>query len=190
VRVYEPTTTPRLLIFLDIRTMPQAWMGQDPRKLEQIVSLAASIASDAVDQRLAVGLYANGVYPDADQAVRIPPGRDPGQLAVILEALAKISPITTSSLADLLRAETADLPWGTTLILVAAQVSDDLRAAVLRLKDAGHRLALITLDEDTPTHLVPGVPTYRVRGEAIDFRGFVDFSAASVGGSAPAGLRR
>jgi uncharacterized protein (DUF58 family) len=185
VRVYEPTTAPRLLIFLDIRTMPYVWMGQDTVKLEQVVSLAASIASDAMSQRFAVGLYANGVYPDADQAIRIPPGRDPGQLAVILEALAKISPITTSSLADLLRAETADLPWGTTLILVAAQVSDDLRAAVLRLKDSGHRLALITLDEDTPTYLVPGVPTYRVRGEAIDFRGFVDFSAA--GGSA--GLR-
>lgn len=175
VRVYEPATAPRLLIFLDIRTMPFSWMGQDTHKLEQVISLAASIAQDATDRRFAVGLYANGVYPDADQSVRIPPGRDPAQLPTILEALAKISPITTSSLADLLRAETGALPWGTSLVLIAALVSDDLRGAILRLKEAGHRLSLITLDEDAPAQVVPGVPVYRVRAEAIDFRGFVDF---------------
>jgi len=174
VRVYEPTTAPRLLIFLDIRTMRHSWMGQDPRKLEGAISLAASIASDAVEQRFAVGLYANGVYPDADQAIRIPPGRDPAQLSVILEALAKITPFTTSSLADLLHVETSNLPWGTSLVLITALVRDDLRGAVLRLKDAGHRLSLITLDEDAPARLVPGVPVYRVREEAIDFRGLVD----------------
>lgn len=180
VRVYEPTTAPRLLVFLDIRTMPHSWMGQDPHKLEQVISLAASIASDAVEQRFAVGLYANGVYPDADQAVRIPPGRDPAQLAAILEALAKISPITTSSLADLLRAETSNLPWGTSLVLIAALTSDDLQGAVLRLKDAGHRLVLITLDDKAPDQMVPGVPIYRVREEAIDFRGFVDFGPSEI----------
>jgi uncharacterized protein (DUF58 family) len=180
VRVYEPTTAPRLLIFLDIRTMPHSWMGQDPHKLEQVISLAASIASDALEQRFAVGLYANGVYPDADQAVRVPPGRDPAQLPVILEALAKVSSITTSSLADLLRAETSDLPWGTSLVLIAALVSDDLRGGVLRLKDAGHRLTLITLDEDAPDQVVPGVPVYKVREGAIDFRGLVDFADSLI----------
>ncbi len=174
VRVYEPATAPRLLIFLDIRTMPFSWMGQDAHKLEQVITLAASIAQDAVDRRFAVGLYANGVYPDADQSVRIPPGRDPAQLPVILEALAKISPITTSSLADLLWAEAGALPWGAALVIVTARVSDDLRGSVLRLKDAGHRLSLITLDRNAPAQVVPGVPVYRVREEAIDFRGFVD----------------
>jgi len=184
VRVYEPTIAPRLLIFLDIRTMPHSWMGQDPHKLEQVLSLAASIASDAMAQRFAVGLYANGVYPDADQAIRIPPGRDPAQLTVILEALAKITSLSTSSLADLLYAETSSLPWGTSLVLIAALLSDDLRGAMLRLKDAGHRLSLITLDEALPGRLVPGVPVYQVREEAIDFRGFVDFaqSATALGG--------
>jgi len=176
VRVYEPVTTLRLLICLDIRTMPFSWMGQDPQKLEQVISLAASIAHDAVDRRFAVGLYANGVYPDADQAIRIPPSRDPAQLPVILEALAKITALSTSSLADLLRAEAGVLPWGTSLVLIAALVSDDLRAAILRLKDAGHRLSLITLDPTAPAEIVPGVPIYRVDGEALDWRGRVDFS--------------
>ncbi|MBU0494866.1 MAG: DUF58 domain-containing protein [Chloroflexi bacterium] len=185
VRVYEPTTAPRLLICLDIRTMPHSWMGQDPERLEQVISLAASIASDAVERRFAVGLYANGVYPDADQAIRIPPGRDLAQISVILEALAKISPITTCSLADLLHAETSSLPWGTSLVLIAALASDDLRGAVLRLKDAGHRLSLITLDSATPPQLVPGVPVYQVRGEAIDLRRFVDFEGTQLARAIP-----
>ena len=60
VKIYEPTTSHNLVLFLNVATFARHWHGIDPVRLEKTIGVAASIASHAVDQRMIVGLIANG----------------------------------------------------------------------------------------------------------------------------------
>jgi len=77
----------------------------------------------------------------------VPPGRSPGQLTAILEALAKASGFAVKPLENLLDSEAARLPWGATLVIVTALVSEGLLSALLRLRQAGHRLTVVAIGE-------------------------------------------
>ncbi|OQY23561.1 MAG: hypothetical protein B6I34_04575, partial [Anaerolineaceae bacterium 4572_32.1] len=94
-RLYEPTTSHQLAIFLNVATFPQPWKGIVPQVLEEAVSVTASIASYGVTERYQVGLLANGSMPGSDQSLKVMPGRNPRQLTRILEALAAVTGFAT-----------------------------------------------------------------------------------------------
>jgi len=170
-RLYEPTTSHHLVIFLNVATFPQPWTGIMPEILEEAVSLAASIANYGVTEKYQVGLLANGSVPGSDQPLKVLPSRDPQQLTRILEALAAVTGFATLSIERMLTAESPRLPWGATLLLVTATVYDELLATLLRLRDAGRRLVLISLSDDCPDLTDQGVRTYVISGTAgVDFR--------------------
>lgn len=103
---------------------------------------------------------ANGTFPDSDQRLRILPGRDPDQLRNVLEALAAVSYYIASPIETLLRRESPNLPWGSTLIVVTALVTETLLAEIVRLHDVGRRLVLVSLDENWKPKPLPGIPVY------------------------------
>jgi uncharacterized protein (DUF58 family) len=172
VRVFEPTATPNLVILLNVSTFEHNWQGVLPELFERTISVGGSIATWAVGQKYKTGLVANGCMPLSDQAIRVLPGRSPGQLAAILEALACVTSFATLSIQELLRRESPRLPWGATLVVVTAIVTDGLAAAILRLRDAGRRMALVSLADDPPPrldrvatfHLPSSMPAFRRRG--------------------------
>ncbi len=157
VRVYEPTSTVNVAIFLNVATLPETWEGSDPELLEAAITAAASLANFALESRCPAGLYANTSLPNSDQPIRIPPGRSPGQLTTILEALAKVTAFPIVPLEDLLNAECGRLPWGVTLVIVSAILPESLLATLVRLRDAGHRLTLATLGADVPAEALSGI---------------------------------
>ena len=159
-RLYEPTTSHQLVIFLNVATFPRAWRGIVPEVLEEAISVAASIANYGVTQKYQVGLLANGSVPGSDQPLKVLPSRDPQQLTRILEALAAVTGFATSSIERMLTSESPRLPWGATLLLVTATVYDDLLANLLRLRDAGRRLVLVSLSADCPNLTDQGIRTY------------------------------
>ncbi|NLS76300.1 MAG: DUF58 domain-containing protein [Chloroflexi bacterium] len=165
VKVYEPTTTAQWVIVLNIATLPKYWQGIIPERLEQAISLAASLASYAAERRYLVGVVANGCWPLSEQPLRVLPGRDPDQLTRILEALAAVSSMPTQSLEELLTRESPNLPWGATLLVVTAVVTDEIMAAMLNLRDAGRRQVLIVLGDETPLDEIPGILTYRLSAD-------------------------
>ncbi len=169
-RVYEPTTSFNLIIFLNVATFPKHWQGTDPVLLERAISVAASIANYGAEQRYIVGVIANGSVPHSDQPIKVLPSRDPKQLARILEALAAVTGFATSSIEDLLLAESPKLPWGSTLVVVTAIVSDELVATLLRLRDVGRRLVLISLGQEPPGRELEGILSYHIPGAEVDFR--------------------
>jgi len=162
VKVYEPTTSHQLVIFLNMVTLPRPWQGTIPELLERCVSVAASVASFASEKRLQVGLLANGCWPQSDQPLKVLPGRSPDQLTLILEALAAVSALPTISLEDLLTREAPGLPWGATLVIVTALASEELLAALGRLQAAGRRVVLIRLDDEPLPIQVPRLPVRKV----------------------------
>jgi len=172
VKVYEPTTTFQLVIFLDMVTLPKPWYGSVPTLLEEAVSAAASIASYAVDKRYQVGLFANGCWPHSDQPLKVLPSRSPNQLTRILEALAAASAVSTVSIEALLSKESTHLPWGATLLVIATVVTEELLAVMTRLQAAGRRMVLVRLDDTPLPFAAPQIMVHRLQdlGDAFAFQ--------------------
>lgn len=169
VRVFEPTAVPSLVIFLNVATFEHHWHGVLPELLENAVSVAGSIATWAVGQRYKVGLVANGCRRFSDQPVRVPPGRSPEQLAAMLEALAGVTSFASASIDELLRHESPRLPWGATFVVVTPIVTEALVLGMTRLRDAGRRLALLSLAEEPPPQL-ERIITHHLPSSSLAFR--------------------
>ena len=171
VKVYEPTTSHNLVVFLNVATLAKHWHGVLPKLLERAISVAASIASYGVEQRYLVGLVANGSIPHSDQAIKVLPSRRPDQLARVLEALAAVTNCATVSIESLLLTESARLPWGATLVVVSGIITDPLLATLLRLHEVGRRLVLVCLAEHAPDALAlpTGVVIHHLPASQIPF---------------------
>ena len=165
-KVFEPTTTVQFGIFLNLDTFEHYWEGIDYEKAESAITVAASMAVHALDERQTVGMFANGVVGGSDQPLRIRPSRNPEQAHQILSGLAKLSPIASLNFPRLLRAETLRFPWGSTIVIVTALMTDPLSAAMADLARAGHRLVLVTIDEVKPPP-IRGLVTFSVSSESI-----------------------
>lgn len=161
VKQYDPTINYNWVLFLNVATYELAWQGVDSERAELAIRVVASLANFAAEQKYAFGLVANGTYPDSDQRLRIMPGRDPMQLRNVLEALAAVSYFVASPIETLLRRESPNLPWGATLILVTALVTENLLSEMLRLREVGRKLALISLDDHWTPVPLPGIVVYR-----------------------------
>jgi uncharacterized protein (DUF58 family) len=142
-RLYEPSRTSATVVALNITTMERSWEGYVPLLLERGVSVAASVARDAAERGEAVGLVANGAFPDSDRPIRIGASNAPDQLLRVLEALATIAPFTTVSLASELESRTHTLPVGATVVVVAALMPPDLLATLQRLRSEGHSVHVV-----------------------------------------------
>ena len=169
VKVYEPTTTFQLVIFLDMVTLPRPWHGSIPVLLERGISTAASIASHAVEKRFQVGLFANGCWPQSDQPLKVLPSRSPNQLTRILESLAAVSAVPTIPIETLLSRESSHLPWGATLVVIAAVVTEELLVVITRLQAAGRRMVLVCLDDTPLPSKMSNILVYRVRDQGGAF---------------------
>ena len=155
-RIYEPTTAREVAIFLDLDSFERYWQGIDEEQVERLISATATVARAGLADGYAVGLYVNGAPFEFEQFVRLPPGRSPAQLERIMETLARLTPYSVTSMARLLRATAADLPWGATLLLISAIAPEGTRAALLRQRERGRDVAWLYLGEDQPP-AVPGV---------------------------------
>ncbi len=169
VRVCEPTSTLDLAILLNVTTFEHHWQGVLPELLERTINVAGSIATWAIGQKYKVGLVTNGCLVHSDQPARVPVGRSPDQLTAILEMLAGVTSFAIASIGNVLLRESPQLPWGATLVVVTAIVTDQLAEVMVNLRDAGRRLALISLERDPPPplrnvatyHLPPSAPVFQ-----------------------------
>ncbi len=163
-RVYEPSATQQIYLLVNIDTMEHSWEGYLKDELERIVSVSASLAAWAAGTRHAVGLLANGAFPDADRPIRLPPSRSRDQLTRILEALAVIQPLTLGDLASAIRRESGKLPAGSTLVVVASLMPESLAGVLARLRDEGHHVFVIATSTRVREKVPPGIGVREVGG--------------------------
>ncbi len=168
-KVYDPSTGMTMAVFLNVATFAKHWMGFNPDLLERAISVAGSVASYGTNAGWGVGLYVNGAMPNSDQPLRVPPGRSPDQLTHILEALAAVTEFATGSIERMLVEESPNLAWVSTLVLVSAVVTDEIMVTLLRLKEAGRRVVLISLDDSPPPSELGNVLTYHIPTNAAVF---------------------
>jgi len=161
VRLTEPATTQQMAVFLNIDTFEHYWEGLDLATAEHAIEVAAAIASWCDAERYPVGIYANGVVAGSDQPLRVPPGRGPAQLQKVLDGLARISPYSTVPFVRVLGPEATRLPWGSSVVIVSALVSDAMIAQIVALLASGRRVVFIVLGQ---AHLpsISGLIVHRV----------------------------
>ena len=147
-KVYEPTSTLDLSIFLDVRTVKAPLWGSFVQLQELMIIAAASIAKHALESGFRVGLYANQSRLVSQGTVMVPHSRHVDQLEHILEALAGIHDSESLPITRFIRQEAPNLPWGSTLLVIAAQPTDELFSTLLDLQRPGRNTAFIKLGGD------------------------------------------
>lgn len=166
-KVFEPTTTIDMGIFLDVRTMPQPIWGSVPQLLELAIIAAASISNYAIAAGYRVGLYVNQRKRFPDEPIQIPPSQHKDQLLHILEALAQIDPSETMPIARLVQQEGRNLPWGSTLVVISAMPTDILFSTLVKMKRAGRRVALVLVGGSEPSISKDDLTVYHIRDDVI-----------------------
>jgi uncharacterized protein (DUF58 family) len=161
-RVYEPSSTLHLLIALNVHTLAHTWQGYVPELLERLLSVAGSVASYGFEAGYAVGLTANGSYPESDRPMRVPAGRRSDQLMRILEALAVIGPLTLFPLETVLDREARLFPFGATLVMITARMDGALAASLRRIASAGHAVTVLSLAESDFSEDLRGIRVHNL----------------------------
>jgi uncharacterized protein (DUF58 family) len=161
-RIYEPSEEHVVQLFLNSTTMMRHWHGYHPEMQERVISVAGSLAALATEERMPVGLIANGALRGSERSLRLLPGRSPSQLMHILELLAQITPFATQPIEELLIEQAPHLPWGATLVIITAIAHDELLATLLDLAAVGRRIVLFTMADEPPTQYLRNITVYHM----------------------------
>jgi uncharacterized protein (DUF58 family) len=161
-RVLESTTTPNLVIFLDVNTMETRFQAPMEGPLESAITVAGSIASHAINAGHNVGLYVNEPYRGTRQPIRLAPSRHPDHLQRILVALAHPQGWPLYAIDRMLTTEGRNLPWGASIVIVTPTPTGPLVGAIRRFKRAGRTVALIQVGNTAGTVVPRDVPTHYV----------------------------
>jgi uncharacterized protein (DUF58 family) len=153
VKQYQPAIAREMLICLDLH-----WEGYGQRQRydasELAIVAAASLAHHvAVQEGLPVGLTTEALDPLVEDKVRffLPPRRGRAHLMQVLEVLARAQLAQDAPLTELLRRGSADLAWGSTIVVITGQESAQLLDNLVYLRRAGFAVSLILVRPGRPS---------------------------------------
>lgn len=149
-KVFDPSASHVLALFVDLQTTHNPY-GLITEYLELAITSAGSLALRALEERYAVGVYANGGPRNASHWTIVRPGRSGGQATLILDALAPLFGFRLLPMHQLLRRSMPTLAFGSTVVVVSAHVTDELLASLLSMQDAGYPVVLLTIGDERPS---------------------------------------
>ncbi len=132
VRVHEPATTLGVVVFVDLLPPAGVTAGVGADVTELVVSVAASVVAHLVDAKVPVGVFANGT--SRGRLVAIPTQSARGSLPLMLEALARVTTAGAVPLERVLLEQGPRLGMGTSALVVSADFSEGLPAAIAHLR--------------------------------------------------------
>jgi uncharacterized protein (DUF58 family) len=168
-KVFEPSATLPLSIFLDVHTHQKGYARIDFELQEYAISAAASIARWAWENGHPVGLFVNSIMQPNAQRIRIRSSNQPDQLLYILEALAKVANYGRWPVEAILQTEAPNLPYGANVVVITSQNNHPLHHSLLELRKREFGITLVTLgevatDEKTEDVRLPGIRHYHIGG--------------------------
>jgi uncharacterized protein (DUF58 family) len=144
VKVFEPTTTLKIAIFLAIDSF-SGYGFFNEEDFEFGISVAASIAHDGLERSNPVGIFSNTRLADSGQEATIPLTGSRDHIMGILEALAKVTPHFSIPFETFLQRERSNLPFGTTLILIFSKLPENLAWLLNELREAGYKTLVLQI---------------------------------------------
>jgi uncharacterized protein (DUF58 family) len=175
-KVFEPSASRPVSIFLNVSTSERFYYGQDWELQEYAITAAASIARQVWNDGHALGFYANALLVSKETLengngasmgrgrVRIPPRSHPDQLMRVLEALARIDSQGRWTLEALLRTEGSRLLFGATIVVISPLVNERIRMALADLQRKGYAVTLIGLGDARLDPPIFGVDAHHIGG--------------------------
>lgn len=160
-KVYQPTPANVLIVCLNAATYEHHWEGVQPQLFEHLISLAATLVYQGIQDGYRVGLISNGCLAHADQPFRVPPGRSPNQLAKLLQTLAAATPLVTAPFERFLIKEVPRLPYGATLIILSSVTTPAIWETLWQLKHHGRYITLLSLAKEPPPD-IPGIRLFHL----------------------------
>lgn len=144
VKQFEPSIALEVMLLLDLRAESYALRARYDASELAIVA-AASLADWLTGQKQPVGLLANGADPaSGDGPPILPPRKGRGHLMRVLEVLARVQLAEAAPpVADLVRRQSAVLPWGATLVTITGGLDEALTDASLHARRAGLNVVLM-----------------------------------------------
>jgi uncharacterized protein (DUF58 family) len=137
VKVFEPSIALETQIILNLSSEDYP-IHNRYYDTELAIIIAASVANWAVENKQSVGVLTNGIDPLTNAA---PPAQVPrrgsSHLMSILEILARVQTSTNLPFATLLHRSTAELSWGTTLILITSQLNEAIMDEIFQAQRLG-----------------------------------------------------
>ena len=165
VRTFEPSSTFTVILVVTVETAERSWEGYSPTNLERVMTAAASVASYAAQQQYSLGLFSNGTPILSDRPMKLEPASSPEQLTVILEALATVRPLPIGPMPPQLAQNARRFPLGSTLVIVAAIISEDMVEAIGDLRRHGYRPVVLFVGDagEEQPQMPEGVPLHDLR---------------------------
>ena len=161
-RVFEPPSSPHVVLALNVSTLEEAWRGFAVDLFERAVTTAASLAAQFAEAQQPYGLLANCTLPNQHASIRVAAGRSHAHSLRVLEALAMVSNFQLLSAERLLAEEATRLPVGSTVVLVTAVLTPAMVDALQRLRRHGHGAAVVYVASDEPAPALGPIPLHCV----------------------------
>lgn len=169
-KVYAYSSLHRLLILLDAWNYTSVWRGTDPEVQELSISIAASLATWAIEEGMQVGLLTNSsarlhpdaifssfppnvrfneTHTDAETNLVVPFASGPVHTRRVLATLAELLPYKNISLAKTITLYRALFVPGTTILVVsaAASLEEETISLLLDLQQRGIPSSLFVTGE-------------------------------------------
>ena len=141
VKVFEPTTTLKIALFIAV----DSFQSSKEDDFELGVSAAASLANYVIQKRSQVGLFVNAHHPDFSELVQMAPAGGNAQMVSILEALARVTSRPSGVFAEFFQDIHGTLPWGTTCVFIIDEPPAAFPALLSRLKEDGFKSVIMQI---------------------------------------------
>jgi uncharacterized protein (DUF58 family) len=145
-RRLEPARGRNVVLVVDVQTVDgQYWLTWDEDTFEALTVIAASLARRMLADGASVGMSAANFAGSQQKFAWLPPRASLAQLPRAGELLARIAPVPSGPLTDLLAWLTRRVPPGTTIVLVSARHPGRHLAALRRIKGLGYGVELVAV---------------------------------------------
>jgi uncharacterized protein (DUF58 family) len=162
VKVFEPTTTLKVALFIAVDSFRQDDSIAE-EDFELGISTAASVANHIIGQGNQAGLFVNTAAADSGQPVSIMPGSGAAHLVSLLEALARVTGEVSGAFEDFFQSQQRNMPWGTTLAFILSGASEEMRGLLAALGEQGQRLLVVPVGDSAGEDLAGAVAWHSVR---------------------------
>jgi uncharacterized protein (DUF58 family) len=126
-KLFEPSISLETNIFLNLNAEDYPLRSRY-EATELAIVIAASLANWVVAQRQSVGLMTNGfdMLSDDNIADTLPPRKGRSHLMRILELLARIRAVESTSFSAMINQQRVRLSWGTTMVIITGNAGKDV----------------------------------------------------------------
>jgi uncharacterized protein (DUF58 family) len=149
-RRYDPAREREVLIAVDMQTVPGlSWMlNWDDDLVEGLCVAALSLARSFVGDGMAAGLAVNAFSDRPQRTVFVPPSAAPGQLAVMADLLADVSPFASVPFDRLLADVARRAPLGCSVIALSSRDPLEFVPTLRRLRAQGFAVTAAAFGPD------------------------------------------